>query len=81
MYCACVTLAELCSEVGSVDFAEFISVWSRRPSEFLSAVFQLASQSAADFVVEPVVTPELDEPELGAVAAGGVVEVDGEVDD
>lgn len=78
MNCACVTLDALCNEVGSEDFAEFISVWSRRPSEFLSAAFQLASQSAADFVVEPVVTPE--EPELGAVAAGGVVVVGGEDD-
>lgn len=62
-------LALLCSEAGMDDFAEFISVWSSLPSLFLSAALKLASQSAADFVVEPVVMP-LD----GAVAAGaGVV--------
>lgn len=50
-------LALLCSEAGMDDFAEFISVWSSLPSLFLSAALKLASQSAADFVVEPVVMP------------------------
>lgn len=77
MYCVCVTLAALCNDVGNVDFTEFISVWSRRPSVFLSADFQFVSHSAADLFVEPVVIPEA--PELGAVAAGGDL-LGGEVD-
>lgn len=85
MNCVCVTLAALCSDVGSDDFDEFISVWSSLPSLFLSAVFQLASQSAADFVVEPVVMPLEDdeEPVDGAVVDGLAEgeEVEGEVVD